>query len=929
LLSDAVRFTMSYRMTSASAPHVAEEPTTASSLDAPHVKVIVTLVEGADLGAALATVDRQVYGAIREVVVIGEANGELPSGVTRTATLEEAIASTGPEVEYLWILHSDARPRPDALSALVSEVERNEASLGGSKLLLAGTRDELESIGSATDVFGDPYSGLDEGEIDLQQYDVVREVAFVSSVSMLVRRDLAQGLRGLDDRMEPVAAGLDFSQRVRLAGGQVISVPSSEVYHQARCGERGRGWREQAGRLRAILKAYRLITLLWVVPFGLVVSVIDSLANLLLLRWRPAARHLASWLWNLWHLPSTIAERRRFRPVRAIGDEELFRFQARGSVTLREVGSEITDRILSVFDDDQALARGTKRLWSSPGIWGAALAGVAVIVGAWSIFFSGVPNTGFSFPFEPPSVGADRFFAGWNDSGLGSPDAVHPAVGVTSLVSFLWFGLEGAARTVATILFAVLAVIGMGRLAGRLGFRGPGRYLSGLVLLAGPGTALLVGSGSWMALGAAALLPWTVRSVFLHPTDRTRSWLTHAGLVLLWALILTAMSPVLGLVPLAVAVVWRLLGGSRSSVVLGLVSLVAGVVAAAFINDDRGWLLELDRRLGITASEWWPIAIAVAALPISLIEARTRRLGVLGAVLALGGLIALRIPFGGPGVEEAAALLASFGAAIVVAAALDDLSAEPRRLIAALGAVVILALSAGSLVNGRLGLPDGDDNDELGFASTLAGEGGPGRVLMISVDRSLLPGESRSGPGFWYRTVDGAGTTIDEVWMPESRSGDEALDSAVNRIASGAELRPGSLLAPFAIDWVVIVGAESPLQEILVSQLDLVPTPLLTGSEVYGNPAARPLASGDDGLLWARRGAGFGGAAGPGLMSILVNASDGWRPDPGSEDWHLTVSAADGSATFTGGGYLSYAPYAAAALFLAALALIGVGRARR
>jgi GT2 family glycosyltransferase len=549
LLSDAVRFTMSYPMTSASAPHVAEEPTTASSLDAPHVKVIVTLVEGADLGAALATVDRQVYGAIREVVVIGEANGELPSGVTRTATLEEAIASTGPEVEYLWILHSDARPRPDALSALVSEVERNEASLGGSKLLLAGTRDELESIGSATDVFGDPYSGLDEGEIDLQQYDVVREVAFVSSVSMLVRRDLAQGLRGLDDRMEPVAAGLDFSQRVRLAGGQVISVPSSEVYHQARCGERGRGWREQAGRLRAILKAYRLITLLWVVPFGLVVSVIDSLANLLLLRWRPAARHLASWLWNLWHLPSTIAERRRFRPVRAIGDEELFRFQARGSVTLREVGSEITDRILSVFDDDQALARGTKRLWSSPGIWGAALAGVAVIVGAWSIFFSGVPNTGFSFPFEPPSVGADRFFAGWNDSGLGSPDAVHPAVGVTSLVSFLWFGLEGAARTVATILFAVLAVIGMGRLAGRLGFRGPGRYLSGLVLLAGPGTALLVGSGSWMALGAAALLPWTVRSVFLHPTDRTRSWLTHAGLVLLWALILTAMSPVLGLVP--------------------------------------------------------------------------------------------------------------------------------------------------------------------------------------------------------------------------------------------------------------------------------------------------------------------------------------------------------------------------------------------
>ena len=275
-------------------------------------------------------------------------------------TLEEAIASTASDVEYLWILHSDARPRPDALAALVSEVERNDASLGGSKLLVAGTRDELESVGSATDVFGEPFSGLDEGEIDLQQYDVVREVAFVSSVSMLVRRDLAQGLQGLDDLLEPVAAGLDFSQRVRLAGGRVITVPSSEVFHQGRCRQAGRGWREQAGRMRAMLKAYRPITLAWVIPYQLFVGLVDSLFNLVLLRWRPAAKHAASWGWNLIHLPSTIAARRKFKPVRAFGDEELFRFQARGSVRLRDLGAELTERFLFMFDDDKALARGTQ-----------------------------------------------------------------------------------------------------------------------------------------------------------------------------------------------------------------------------------------------------------------------------------------------------------------------------------------------------------------------------------------------------------------------------------------------------------------------------------------------------------------------------------------------------------------------------------------
>src|SRR5690606_22875253 len=134
-------------------------------------------------------------------------------GVRVAPDLETAIAEADQSIDYFWILHSDARPRPDALRALVTEVERNGAALGGSKLLVAGTPDVLESVGSATDVFGEPYSGLEEGEIDLQQYDVVREVAFVRSASMLVRRDLAQGLRGIDHLLPPIAAGLDLDRK--------------------------------------------------------------------------------------------------------------------------------------------------------------------------------------------------------------------------------------------------------------------------------------------------------------------------------------------------------------------------------------------------------------------------------------------------------------------------------------------------------------------------------------------------------------------------------------------------------------------------------------------------------------------------------------------------------------------------------------------
>lgn len=615
--------------------------------------------------------------------------------------------------------------------------------------------------------------------------------------------------------------------------------------------------------------------------------------------------------------------------VRSRGDEELFRFQARGSVALREVGSEMTDRVLSVFDDDQALVRGTRRVWSSPGMWGAGLAALVILAGSWSLLFSGIPNVGFSFPFEPASVAADRFFAGWNDSGLGSPDAVHPAVGLTALLSFLFFGAEGAARTIGTLVFAVLAVLGMGRLAGRLGFRGPGRYLSGLVLIAGPGTALLAGDGSWLALGAAGLLPWAVRSVFLHPTDRSRSRLTHLAWILIWTLLLTAMSPVLGVVPLGVAILWRLVGGSRSSFLLGLGSLAAGLVAVNFVFDDRGWLVETDRRLGLVVSDWWPVLVAVTTIPIIFTEGRVRRLASFGAIVGLAGLLVVRLPVGGPGIDEAALILASFGAAVVVTAALDKISVEPRRLLAAVGASAILVVSIGSLLNGRLGLPEGDVNDRLSFASTLAGGGGEGRVLIVSTDQSMIPGESRPGPGFWYRLLDGGGTTIDEVWLAERRTGDRELGETIQRIASGAELRPGAALAGYSVDWVVVAGEESALDPILETQLDLTPTPLINEWRVYENPASAPLAAGDDGVTWIRDGAGFSGPVTSGRIGITVNHAAGWAPDAASDGWHLTVSGGEGSAVFAGGGYLGMAPSAAFGLFLLAIALLVVEKARR
>ena len=236
----------------------------------------------------------------------------------------------------------------------------------------------------------------------------------------------------------------------------------------------------------------------------------------------------------------------------------------------------------------------------------------------------------------------------------------------------------------------------------------------------------------------------------------------------------------------------------------------------------------------------------------------------------------------------------------------------------------------GSLAGGRLGLPSGDRNDELSFASALANEGRAGRILTVSPDRSLISGEARPGPALWFRTIEGDGMTLDQVWLPDPLPGDAALGIAIDRIASGAELRPGELLAPFAIDWVVIDGLGSPLDQILPSQLDLVPKPLLTDSAVYENPAASPLVVADNGFVWERDGAGFAGVRSDSdRVKLAYNYDGGWAPDPGQVEWATTVAATEGLAWYQGSGLVLYLPIAAAILFVVALIGLIVERLRR
>ena len=196
---------------------------------APPVSVVAAILAGEpeEVSDTLAAIELQVYGPHRITVVGREADARAladKAGVGWRRSLPAMLDALGPEASHVWLLRAGAVPRPGALQALVQDSERAGSPLAGSKVLDKNDTEVLVSVGIATDVFAVPYRGLDTGEVDAGQYDVVRDVASVDGVSTLLRRDLAKGLGGFDPLLAPQAAAI---------GKQDISDTDTRPGHRA------------------------------------------------------------------------------------------------------------------------------------------------------------------------------------------------------------------------------------------------------------------------------------------------------------------------------------------------------------------------------------------------------------------------------------------------------------------------------------------------------------------------------------------------------------------------------------------------------------------------------------------------------------------------------------------------------------------------
>ena len=886
--------------------------------------IVVTNGSG-ELDATLTALGKQVYELADTVVVDSDADTAAPDLSSDTAqygALSDAIEAVGSDVEFLWIIAEGAVPMPDALKAAVGDAERTDAGLVGSKII--GADSALISVGLVTDAFGVPYSGLDRSEVDQGQYDVVRDVAAVSGTALLIRRDLLSGLGGVDSTMAPQAAAIDIAQRARLKGARVVVSPASEVRYELEAPHDIR-WREEAGRIRSMLKAYSPLTLLWAVPLDFLLGVVEVIVSVFLGKWY-GFDFVKAWGWNLIHLPSTIKSRHRARSGRVAGDAELFRFQRRGSVKVVRLSRASSRALRSRLPgDDRFNAEVIGEEIRQPAFVIGVLAVLFVLIASRNIWSDGFPAVGYTLPF--PAVGGDvltAYAGGWNPAGLGSPDTLRPLVAIAGLAKLVTFNAPSLAEYVLGAGALLAGIWGMMRLLRTWSISAAPGLIAGIVYVAGPAAQGIAGNTDLGTLLALGVLPWALRLVMKPIPDGTRAMFTRMAAVILTFGLLGALAPLMLLIPVPVTVLYALIRFKDPDGWRAVMLSLVGTAGGALLLSPWIWSTSFERiaRAGYAYWNLSPvIGVAGAVVVVAGVVAARRTLGLIaawGALVAGIGFLLSRSGEMGFGMETESAGLAllGLGTAAAIGVVAESVTSEDgggwRRFVLGTGSVGILVLLVASvtiLLGGRIGLPG--DRFTSAFEFTLATEGyaETSRILVVGPS-DLLPGDSRSIEGGSYRVVSGSVPDIGEAWLAEPLEFDGALDETLAMLISGETKRVGGELALFGVRWIVVMGdshgfgaaAESVAwRDVFAGQLDLLPLTAAVDNTVFITdiqPVSRALTT--SGTSWPRIGWTYEGRSERGRrVFVAENPDDRWGPAPRVTTESMNeVSAEKGVVTY-------------------------------
>ncbi|GAA2516182.1 glycosyltransferase [Rarobacter incanus] len=657
----------------------------------PGTIIVVDVADDPRPEAVLA--DLKVPDGVAVIAATGAGSKNFGSGVRAGM---RAAGAAAPADGWLWLLHADSAPLPDALERLLEAVEGSDhVGLAGSKQVVWNQPDRLIEAGYTVSGAGRRLTGIEPGEIDQGQHDDREDVLAVGLAGSLIRRDVWDELRGTDPALGPFRDSLDISLRVRRMGRRVIVVPRAMVEHAqlALLGTHGPQPRNEealsrsfGARLRAwmyVRAVHAPAIVAWLLPaWFLLCAIPRALWRVTVKQPLEAIDEVLAPLWFLTQLPRIVLARHSAARTARVPRRSLRPLFAKSW----QIAAADRDQRLARAAERQRLRRGNELEWTAHvsrarrrrTAMAATIASLIVyaVWGQWNLIpalWSGATVTGGDL--LPVTGGWSQWWttvsSGWNTQSLGSAAPADPIIAALAPAMVLTGGSMRAAVALLLIAAPIIGAIGAWFAAGAVSRSLPVRVWLTAVWGTSP---LLFGGLATGNLGATlvhATLPWfalafanAVGVAARDPDERgVEAWagagrgsLVAVGGAGLFMALVCAAAPVL-FVPLLIVVFATGIGARRNSlagrggwwlVPLPSLALLAPLLLRAAVTwRAEGWRILLaspgaqqppelavwwQRLVGVVLPENGTAALNTPALVLAILT------GVLTIALAAVGL---------------------------------------------------------------------------------------------------------------------------------------------------------------------------------------------------------------------------------------------------------------------------------------------------
>jgi GT2 family glycosyltransferase len=434
--------------------------------------------------------------------------------------------------EWIWLLHDDAAPAPEALAELLGAVERAPSvTVAGCKQLDWHSGRRLIDVGLSTSRWAERLTMIDADELDQGQYNGRTDTFAVNSAGMLVRRDIWEHLQGFDPALPGTGDDVDFCWRNRLAGHRVVVVPTARMFHVAhRPHAQGNPSAARKAQVHLRLKHAPL----WKVPIHAVGALLGSIFKLVLsIAVKDPGHGFSQLVATIAALgrPAAVAKSRRTAastrrirrsvikklqtPRRDVWNHRRSLMEALGADRSTADGllhDPLADQPTGDSTDDFAALTTTERGWVGAGALAAIFIAAAASVTALSGLFRAEAVSGGGLIPVSATLGEIWHHASswWISLGAGLPGKGDPFGYVLWILGVSGGGDANAAMSWLLLLAAPLSGLTAWFAAGGVTTRRRFRFAAALFWAAAPALQVALNQGRAGALVAHIMIPLLV-----------------------------------------------------------------------------------------------------------------------------------------------------------------------------------------------------------------------------------------------------------------------------------------------------------------------------------------------------------------------------------------------------------------------------------